>query len=94
MEELAASCVLTAGEYVGELTVVVPLDVFDMTVTENVGHSIDEIISYVLSCQVKNQLISALRGGVKIRCNRPVRMSTVQIAVGRDHFRLDPKTEL
>ena len=94
MEEFSASCALAVRENVRHLAVVVPFNVFDVAVSENVGHCVDNIFNNLRVCKVKHKLISALRRLVNIGLYCPVGVRSVKIRVGRDHFRLYPETEL
>ena len=65
-----------------------------MAVAEHVGHRIDQVFHHVRVRQIQHKLVAALRGFIFVGLDRPVGVCTIQIAVGRHHFRLHPKAEL
>ena len=52
------------------------------------------MIPYLLTGIIENILRTALSEFTSLYLNCPVGMSLVKVAVGRDHFRLEPDSEL
>src|SRR5258708_1655891 len=79
----------------GPRAVVVPLHEFDAAVaTPQVPQLRVDRLADVRSGEVEYQLIAAQRSAATLRVIRPLRMSTIQVAVGVDHLRLHPDTDL
>lgn len=69
-----------------DATVVVPLDVGDVGVVENVRYGVDDELLHLGQSEVQNELVASESPRVLAGVQDPVGMLVVQGGVGVDHF--------
>ena len=79
---------------VAQRAVHVPLDVFDVRAFKDLLDLGVHAVAYLLAAYVQNVLLPRLARLPVRDLDRPVGMRTVQVAVRRNHLRLEPDSKL
>ena len=77
----------------GEVAVVVPFQVFDGVSGQQRRDLAEQVIRRLGPGDVQHQLVACTQQRPAGQLQRPIRMSTVELAVGVDHLGLDPQAE-
>ena len=82
------------GKHVGEVAVVVPLDIADLRAGEDLAHLVDQEVLHGGVGQVKQALAAPLAVGLVRDRHGPVGVRFVETAVDVHHLRLHPDAEV
>ena len=78
----------------GDAAVHVPLDVRDLGLAQQLGHTLKNVINHFLAAVIEHILMAAVAHAAARRMDSPIRMRTVQVGILVYHFRLKPQAKL
>ena len=76
-----------------KVAVVIPLEVADWQLVQQASEALVQIIAHLSPAHVQHQLVTRRDQRTASDLQRPVRVSTIELAVRIDHLRLDPEAE-
>lgn len=69
-----------------DATVVVPLDVSDISSVEDLGDGVDDVLLHLRQAKVEHKLVTSQSSCVLASVQHPVRVLLVEAGVRVDHF--------
>ena len=79
---------------IGDVTVIIPLDIFDVGAAQDLVHRLHDVIPDLCSGQVQHHLVAAQAWFPAGDMNSPIRVGPIEFTVGINALRLKPKAEL